>query len=439
MQNSVGIRREDKNKWEKRVPITPGDLDELRLKHDVQFVVQPSAIRAFSDTEYEAAGATVQEDLSACPAVFSVKEIPIELLAPGRTYVFFAHVIKGQSHNMPLLRRLMELGCNLIDYEKIVDEKGRRLIFFGRYAGIAGAVETLCGLGRRLDWEGLKTPFSGLRQPHQYKDLNEINQALESIGGRIAADGLPEEVAPLVVGIAGYGNVGCGAQEVIDILPCEEIKAADLAELAQGGQPRRDVLYKAVFKEEDTVEPISPGAQFDLQDYFAHPEKYRGRFSSYLPCLTVFMNAIYWEERYPRLITREALQELFDKPGKPKLRVIGDISCDVRGAVEATVDATTPESPTYVYDPADGSTKEGFEGDGVVMMTIDNLPCEIPASSSEEFSKALTGFVAPIASADFSVEFDKLALPPEIKEALILQGGELTPDFAYLEKFVNQE
>jgi alpha-aminoadipic semialdehyde synthase len=436
MAGCAGIRREDKNEWERRTPLTPQHVKELREKHGVKFVVQPSAIRVYADTEYNDAGARLDDDLSSCDAVFAVKEIPVKYLQPDKTYVFFAHVIKGQSCNMPMLKKLMELGCNLIDYEKVMDDNGRRLIFFGRHAGIAGAIETLCALGQRLKSEGIDTPFTQVKRAYEYHDMRDIEQSLKAAGELIARDGLPGELTPLVIGIAGYGNVGGGAREIIDILPHHDVKASELAGLARQENARNDLVYKVVFKEEDMVEPVLPEGEFLLQDYYDHPEKYRGRFESYLPCLTVLINTIYWEAQYPRLVTNQALKELFSSQERPRLRVIGDISCDIEGAVEATVRSTEPGNPCYVYNPADGTTLDGCEGDGVVIMAVDHLPCEIPAESSADFSRVLESFVAPVVEADYSKSFDELVLPPEIKRALILHRGRFTPDYKYLGEFV---
>ncbi len=139
----IGVRREDRSRWERRVPVTPAIARYLRDEHGIEVFVQPSPIRVFTEDEFEAHGATVREDLADCPIVFAVKEIPASFFRPGGAYMFFSHVIKGQPYNMPMLRRLMELGCTLIDYEKVIDDQGRRLIFFGRHAGLAGMIETL--------------------------------------------------------------------------------------------------------------------------------------------------------------------------------------------------------------------------------------------------------------------------------------------------------
>jgi len=443
MNVCIGIRREDKSRWERRVPVTPEDARELKEEHGIEVWVQPSSIRVFSEEEFTQAGATVQEDLSPCPVIFAVKEMPLDFFEAGKTYVFFAHVIKGQPYNMPMLKKMLELGCNLIDYEKVTDEKGRRLIFFGRHAGIAGMIETLWALGQRLDWEGIPNPFTQLKHTYQYKDLAEAKEAVSKMGQKIKAEGLPESVTPLICGIAGYGNVARGVWELLDLLPIEEIEPQEVASLAEGSDYATDVIYKVVFKEEHTVEPIPPedrpsagsGHRFELQDFYDHPEKYRGKFESYVPYLTLIVNCIYWEEKYPRLVTKEYLKQLYGT-GKPRLRVIGDISCDIEGAIECTVRSTEPDEPVFVYNPFTGETTDGYEGEGPVVMAVDILPSELPRDASVDFSRVLKEFIPAIAKADFSVPFDQLELPPEIKRAVIAYHGELTPDYRYIEQFL---
>jgi alpha-aminoadipic semialdehyde synthase len=436
MNARIGVRREDKSRWERRVPVTPGDAENLKEQEDIEVVVQPSPIRAFSEEEFAQAGAIVQEDLSDCPVVFAVKEIPLDFFEPGKTYVFFAHVIKGQPHNMPMLQKTMDLGCTLIDYEKITDEKGRRLIFFGWHAGVVGMVESLWALGKRLEWEGMPNPLAQLRHTYQYNGLEEVKGAIIAAGEEIKARGLPEAVAPFICGVAGYGNVASGVCEILDLLPVQEIEPDDVAAVANSSDYSANVIYKTVFKEEHTVEPISPEDHFELQDYYDHPEKYRGTFETYIPHLTMIMNCIYWEEKYPRLVTKEDLEQLYSG-GEPPLRVIGDISCDVEGAIECTTRCTKVDKPVFVYNPLTGETTEGYAGEGPVVMAVDILPSELPREASVDFSGVLRDFVPSIAQTNYSVPFEELDLPPEIKRAVIVYQGELTPDYRYLEQYLD--
>ena len=433
MGATIGIRREDKSHWERRVPVTPAQVRELREKHGIEVWIQPSTIRVFTDDEYRQAGANVAEDLSPCPVVFAVKEIPVSFLTQNRTYVYFSHVVKGQSHNMPMLRRLLDLGCHLIDYEKMLDDKSRRVVFFGRYAGLAGMIDSLWALGRRLEWEGVANPFRSIEQAIRYADLESAKEAVRRTGRTIKSEGLPKSLVPLVVGFAGYGAVSVGAQEILDLLPVEGIPAGDLQAL--GKVAKADRVYKVVFEEKHMVEPKDPKRPFELQDYYSHPENYRTTFFRHLPYITLLVNGIYWDSRYPRLVTKAQLWDLY-AAGEPKIKVIGDISCDIDGSVEFTVKATTPGSPVFVYDPATDKATDGLEGHGIVVLAVDNLPCELPRESSTAFGKSLMPFIPLIASADYRVEYDKLDLPRTIKDAMIVHHGELTPPYRYLEEYL---
>jgi alpha-aminoadipic semialdehyde synthase len=432
MVSTLGIRREDKNKWEKRVPLIPEHLKKLRDEHGINAIVQSSQIRVFPDKEYLNVGAQIQEDLSNSPVVFAVKEIPLDFIQKNKTYMFFSHVIKGQKKNMPMLRKMMEQGCTLIDYEKIVDDKGRRLVFFGRYAGLAGMVDSLWAFGQRMKWKGIKTPFSEVKQTIHYKDVDEIKDHLNRVGNKIEKDGVGELIAPMIVGFAGYGNVSRGAQEIIDMLPIREIQPSQIEAIQESYSDKQ--IYKVVFKEEDIVEPVSSEAEFELQDYYKNPHLYRSVFQKYIPRLSILMNCIYWDERYPRLITKEFIEENYTL--QIKLQVVGDISVDINGAIEFTQKTTNPGEPVFVYNPIREDIIEGFAGDGVAVMSVDNLPCELPKESSRSFSESLMPFIPGIVKADYSVPFEMLKLPPEIKKAVILYQGKLTPDYEYINRFL---
>ncbi len=433
MSVTIGIRREDKNEWERRVPLIPADLARLRNWCGIHSVVQPSTIRIFRDEEYRAGGIAVDEDLDPAQVILAVKEVPPPLLIPGKTYAFFAHVVKGQAQNMPMLSRMLELGCSLVDYERISDEQDRRLIFFGRHAGYAGMIETLRCLGRRLAASGLQTPFAQVKPAYEYADLEAAKAHLAELGKQVLRIGLPYGLHPLVIGISGYGNVSRGAQEMLDCLNVREIAVADLRAEA-GTRSDWGEIFKVIFKEEDMVRPLDAAAVFDLQDYYRHPEHYCGFFEAHLPFLDVLVNAIYWEERYPRLVTREWARSNYGGGAHARLKVIGDISCDIEGSIELTARAAKPDSPCYVYDPDVDDIREGVTGNGPVVMAVDNLPCEFSKESSQYFSTVLLDMVCDLAAADWSADFDRLNLPPHLKKAVIVHRGELTPAYMHLQQ-----
>jgi alpha-aminoadipic semialdehyde synthase len=432
----IGLRREDKNPWERRVPLIPSHIRELRQEHGLEFIVQPSPIRIFRDEDFVLEGARVEEDLSPCSVVFAVKEIPVDLVADGRTYLFFSHTIKGQSHNMPMLRRLIDRRATLIDYERIVDDQGRRLLFFGRQAGEAGMVDTLWALGRRLKLEGLETPFARLLQMYHYTNLLEAKEAVARAGFAIRENGLPPEVVPLVTGFAGYGHVSQGAQEIYNLLPVAEIAAEEFAEFMRAGNFSPHRAYKIVFSEHHMVRPRDAGRIFDLQEYYRSPELYEAILEPYLGHLTAFVNGIYWAPKYPHFVTKAFIRRLYEGEVRPRLRVVADISCDIEGGVEITLKCTDPQDPVFVYDPVLDAALPGLEGRGPVVIAVDNLPAEISLESSIFFSQALKPFVPGIARADYGAPFEAGGLPAPVKRGTILWRGEFTPPFAHMKEFL---
>jgi alpha-aminoadipic semialdehyde synthase len=431
MEKIIGIRREDKNIWEVRVPLIPEHTKVLADKYGIKTVVQSFDRRAFSDDDYKNTGCEINENLESCKAIFGVKEVPVEKIIPNKIYIFFAHVIKGQPYNMNMLKDLMDKGCTLIDYECIKDKTEKRLVFFGKFAGYAGMIDALYGLGRRMKSLGFSNLLEHIKPAFKYHDLLAAKDAIEIIGDEIKNFGLPKEFAPYVFGFTGYGNVSNGAQEVFDMLPFEEVMPEDLKNLSLNENKK---LYKVIFREEHMVKPSHPENSFELFDYFKHPEKYVQRFNEFIPYLSVIINAVYWDDRYPRLLSIDYLR----KNPKQKLMLVSDISCDIEGSIQFTRKSTKPDNPAFVYNPNTDEITDGFDGEGIVDMAVDNLPAELPRDSSTEFSRSLMPFVDEIISVDLNKDFDEAGFPEEIKRAVIVYKGELTPNYEYLEKHLNK-
>ncbi len=436
VRTTLGIRREDKNPWERRVPLIPAHVREIVRNLPVDVRVQPSPIRVFPDEDFRREGAVISEDLSPCSIILGVKEIPAELLLEDRVYLFFSHTVKGQPQNMPMLKSMVDRRVTLLDYERIVDEHGRRLVFFGRQAGQAGMVDVLWTLGALLEREGKKTPFSAVRQTIRYASLVEAKEEIEKVGWNIHEHGLPEEMTPLVFGFAGYGHVSLGAQEIFDLLPFEEVPPGRLHRLFEKKEYSANKLYKVIFHEEDMVRPVGRGRRFALKDYYDHPEGYHPVLEKYLPLLTVFVNAIYWSPRFPRFVTKKFLKKLWRGPAAPRLRVIGDLSCDIQGSIECTLRCTSPGAPIFTYDVENDQAREGMAGRGPVVLAVENLPAEIPLESSVFFSEVLRPFMPALAAADFAKEFAALDLPLPLKKAVILHRGKFTPEYEYMAEFI---
>ena len=248
MTHKIGIRHEDKYLMERRVPIIPFHVKKLVKEQGLEFQVQASAKRIFKEEEFEAAGAEIVNDLDECNVVFGVKEMPIDFFKDGRTYIFFSHVIKGQPYNMPMLKQMMKERVNLIEYEKVTNDSGQRLIFFGRFAGLAGMINSFWSLGKRLMGQGIETPFTRIKQSHKYDSLEEACRVISEVGQEITEKGLPKELTPLVIGFTGYGNVSNGAQEIAALLPVKELLIDEFLKLKDRNELPDNVVYKVVFK-----------------------------------------------------------------------------------------------------------------------------------------------------------------------------------------------
>ncbi|MDD4205865.1 MAG: bifunctional lysine ketoglutarate reductase /saccharopine dehydrogenase family protein [Candidatus Delongbacteria bacterium] len=431
MAATIGIRHEDKYELERRVPLVPEDVKKL-TDTGLKIMVQKCGKRIFKDGEYEAAGAVLADSMNDADVIFGVKEVTIPSFEEKKTYVFFSHIIKGQKYNMPMLRTMIEKKINLIDYEKVADDKNRRLIFFGNFAGLAGMINSLWSAGLRYEHLGINTPFLKLKQARMYNSLLEAKEVLKDISKDIEQNGLPKELCPFIVGFTGYGNVSKGAQEILDILPHEEITPEELNNLKNTGYSTKKV-YKVIFKEEHLSEH-KENKPFELQHYYKNPGEYRSIFEQYIPEMSILMNCMYWSPEYPRIVTKDYLEKNYTEDFK--LKVIGDVTCDVNGSVECTEMGTHIDDPIFVYDTKKQTFHMGYKGRGLLMMTVDILPSELPRESSQFFSKELYPFVKSIAECDFNKPFAEIDLPAEIKKALILLKGEFTPDYKYIQNYI---
>ena len=92
----------------------------------------------------------------------------------------------------------------MLDYEKIVDSHGRRLVYFGRFAGICGLIDSLCYLGKKLEWKGISNPFSKIEPAYKYGSLKVIKSAMARLDRRIRRQGFDKRISPFIIGITGH-------------------------------------------------------------------------------------------------------------------------------------------------------------------------------------------------------------------------------------------
>ncbi|XP_013792534.1 alpha-aminoadipic semialdehyde synthase, mitochondrial-like, partial [Limulus polyphemus] len=360
---------------------------------------------------YVNAGAIIQEDISEAPVIFGVKQVPVDALQPNKTYVFFSHTIKAQEANMPLLEAILERNIRLIDYEKMVDSDGQRVVAFGKYAGVAGMINILHGLGLRLLVLGHHTPFMHIGPAHNYRSSGMARQSVRDAGYEIALGMMPRSVGPLTFVFTGSGNVSQGAQEVFQELPYEYVEPEDLPQVSEHGSMNK--VYSAVVSRDDHFER-KEGGGFDPEEYDQHPERYFSTFAKNIaPYASVIINGIYWGVGSPKLLTIPDAKHLLQPSYTPwlptsvgtpalphRLLAICDISADPGGSIEFMTDCTTIDTPFCLYDADQHKNSESFSGPGVLVCSIDNMPTQLPREATDFFGDLLYPYTFDILKSD---------------------------------------
>jgi alanine dehydrogenase len=398
----VGILRETKNPPDRRVPLTPPQIITLEeLYPNVEFYVQPSDNRCYSDEEYSYLDIPLKEDLHECDILMGVKEVDKRTLIPGKTYLFFAHVAKKQSYNREMFREIVEKKIRLIDYEYLKTDKGLRVVAFGRYAGIVGAYN---GLRAR----GIKTNRFKLKPAYQCRDLDEMWAGLRLI-----------ELKPgLKILLTGEGRVAHGAMETLNVCSIVQVKPYDFLTrefdvpvMCQIG-PEYYVRHKR-------------GIPFSFNNFSKHPGDYESTFMPYTKVTDILITCHYWDPRSPVFFTAEDMK-------RPDFRIsiIADISCDINGPIPATIRATTIADPFYSYNPHLEIEEPAFtHSSNITVMAIDNLPGELPRDASADFGKQLMNSVLHDIFTGAESEM--------VKRATITGNGELPQSYAYLQDYIN--
>ncbi|MDR4498856.1 MAG: hypothetical protein MRK02_13205 [Candidatus Scalindua sp.] len=432
----VGILPESKNIWERRTPLRPEDVAWL-IKKNIQVEVATSNLRIYNDSQYKRAGAKIVSKFQKAKLLLGIKEPPIETLIPETIYMVFSHTTKGQKYNRKLLAAFLKKKITLIDYEHIIGSLGQRLVYFGRFAGICGMVDTLHVFGLKQKLQGNPNPFSEVNNALYYGNYRSAKKALDLVAETIKRKGFNKKLVPLVIGILGHGNVSRGAQEMLEHIGAVDIHPKDIESLVHSRCSHKKTIYKLVFQREEILRS-KKGKNFYFEEYLQHPERFESNLDTFLPYITILINASYWDSRYPRLLPENMLRKLSRVNTDFRLSVIGDLSCDIGGTVQITKRVTTAAEPAYVYDPVSGKITNDLKKSGIAVMAIDNLPCEFPRESSTEFAEQIRDFVYQIAVHGITDVTNHHALPNVIRNAVVTQNGSLTQKFKYLKKIDNR-
>lgn len=398
----IGLLREGKIPADKRVPFTPAQTEEIEQRFPTaKIVCQESPIRCFTEEEYKTLYIEVADKLTDCDILMGIKEVPIESLIENKTYLFFSHTIKKQPHNRKLLQAILKKNIRLIDYEALKDYQGNRLVAFGRFAGIVGAYNGLWTYGKRFN-------LFSLRRAFECFDVNDLKLELRKV-----------QLPPIKIILTGSGRVGKGAMETLDSSGIRKVSPVDFL-----SKEYNEAVYTQL-SSADYHERIE-GGHFNREEFHKHPERYRSQFLKFTTVADLLLAGAFWNPKAPVLFKREhMLSQDF------KIKVIADITCDIDGSLPSTKRASSIPDPIYDYDPYADLVKQPLSGENLVtVMAVDNLPCELPRSASEEFGRDL---------------IDKILKPllvndseGIIRRGTIAENGELTEDFKYLQDYVDQ-
>ncbi|XP_034184998.1 lysine ketoglutarate reductase/saccharopine dehydrogenase [Osmia lignaria lignaria] len=440
----IAIRREDQSVWERRAPLAPANVRRL-IRAGVKVIVQPSNRRAYPAHSYQAAGALLQEDISSASVIFGVKQVPVDQLISNKTYCFFSHTIKAQESNMPLLDAILEKNIRLLDYEKLTDDNGQRVVAFGKYAGVAGMVNILHGLGLRLLALGHHTPFMHIGPAHNYRDSSMARQSIRDAGYEIALGAMPKSIGPLTFIFTGSGNVSQGGQEVFQELPHEYVPPEMLRKVAEHGDPTK--IYGCEVRRRHHLER-KEGGGFDPDEYDKYPDRYISTFSKKIASYaSVIINGIYWAVDSPKLLTIPDAKYLLrpaytpwlptsvGAPALPhRMLAICDISADPGGSIEFMNECTTIDTPFCLYDADRNKDTKSFKGPGVLVCSIDNMPTQLPKESTDFFGNLLYPYALDIIKSDARVPLEEHNFTPAVHDAIIASNGRLTSNFEYIQE-----
>ena len=395
-----GIIKERKNPPDRRVVFSPDELVRLKqLYPDVTVKVESSDVRFYSDDAYRNLGIEVADDISDCTIFFGVKEVPIDYLIAKKSYFFFSHTIKKQPHNRQLLRALLEKNINFYDHETLVDTHNHRLIGFGKYAGIVGTYNAIRAFG--IKFELFKLPKAATLS------------GKEALLAHLKRLVLP----PLKFVVTGTGKVGSGVKEVLDTIKITEV-SIDNYLTKNYTQP--------VYTQVDVLEynKRKDGSVLDPNDFFRNPQEYVSDFERFTKVSDIYITAHFHANEAPKILTLPMLQA-----NDCKIKVVADISCDVDGSVACTLRSSTIDEPFYGYLPSENKEVEVFHPAAIVVMAVDNLPCELPKDASEGFGAMFMQHVIP---AFFNGDKDGV-----LQRAKMTEKGKLTQRFSYLQEYVD--
>lgn len=396
----IGIIREGKTPPDKRVPFTPEQCKLIQVRYpDIELMVQKSPIRAFDDKSYEDAGIKLVDSLESADIIFGVKEVNIEDLLSDKMYFFFSHTIKEQPYNRDLLKAVIDKRIKLIDYECLTEKSGRRLVGFGRYAGIVGTYNAFLTYGKR-------TKSFDLTPANKCFDRKEMEAELPKI----------ELPTNFKIALTGLGRVAGGSIEILEKMGMKRVSSKEFLSEQFDEPVFAQLSVQDYFKLED-------GFEFTREEAYQKPGRFTSDFMKFAEVADMYIPCHYWDADAPYIFSKNDL-----KSEDFNIQVIADISCDIAGPIPSTIRPSTIADPIYSVNKKTLEETEQISDDTITVMAVDNLPCELPKDASEDFGNELLENILPnLLGSDNDRVIDRAA---------IAENGDLKPDYEYLRNYL---
>lgn len=392
----IGLIREGKTPSDNRVAITPAQCRWLHKNFpSIKVAAQHSSTRCFNDKEYEQAGVEVKEDLSDCGILLGIKEVPLDMLIPGKTYLFFSHTKKLQPHNQKLFKAILEKKITLIDYECLVHDDGQRVLGFGFFAGIVGAHNGMMAYGKR-------TGTFKLGPVHECKDYRTLIHTYFGL-----------KIPNIKIAVTGSGRVAHGVLEVMNLMGITEVEPDEYLERKFSYPVYVQLKGADLYTHKETK-------TYKREHFHNNPTEYRSRFLPYTKCTDILMNGVYWDEHVPRLFETTDIDDTFS------IQTIADITDDEHGSIPINLGDQTIGDPVYGVDKITFEKTGPFETNSIDVMAVGNLPNELPRDASQYFGEQLIKYVLEDLVKGNSALIDR---------ATIVKDGRVTKDFEYMKEY----
>jgi len=396
---NIGLLKEGKNPPDKRVAFSPNQCAYIMQSYpEISLYAQPSKHRCFLDSAYKKNGVILSDDLSMCDIIMGIKEVPIDMLIDNKVFFFFSHTIKKQPYNKLLLKSILKKNIQLVDYETLVDPDKKRIIGFGRYAGIVGSYNSFLAYGKKTTKYDLKPPQLLQDKKALYKELKKVI--------------LPKNFKII---LTGSGRVANGAIEILEELGVRQISQDDFLE---------HIFDCPTYVQLDSLDYNQriDNALVSKKDFYIHADKYKSVLLKYTRFANMLIAGHYYATGSPIILSKEDLNNT-----ACNIEVIADISCDIDGPIGCTIRPSTIDNPIYGYNP-ETQLEDDYKKDGVLaVMAVDNLPCSLPRDASIHFGNVFIDKVLP----------DLLCGGNIIAQGTIAQNGKLSNRFSYLADYVS--